>query len=107
MEHVDVVLHNSISSLKIQRVSLGLSIPTCEPKKPASSYDWHFPHGGEHRIPPQQAQCAAIVFPFAEHEVHDHQQAKFFLGGRSVNSLGLSDEFGSLFGARGQWVVGH
>jgi len=107
MEHVDVVLHYSIPSFEIKRVSLRLSIPTCEPKSAASSHDRHFSHGGENGIPPQQAQRAAIVFPFGEDEVHDHQQANFFLGRRSVNSLGLSDEFGSGLGAHGQCVVGH
>nr|KYP70640.1 hypothetical protein KK1_009863 [Cajanus cajan] len=52
MEHVDVVLDNSIPCLEIKRVSLGLSIPTCEPESPASSNYWHFSHGGEHRVPP-------------------------------------------------------
>jgi len=80
MEDVDVVLHYSIPSLRIKRVSLRLSIPTCEPESLASSNDWHFPHGGEHRIPPQQAQRAAIVFSFREHQVHYHQQTRFCLG---------------------------
>jgi len=88
-------------------VSLRLSVPTCEPKKPASSYDWHFPHGGEHRIPPQQAQRAAIELPFRELQVHYHQQGRFLLGRRPVYSLGLSHEFGSGFGAHCQWVVDH
>ncbi|RDX65675.1 hypothetical protein CR513_55649, partial [Mucuna pruriens] len=101
MEHVDVVLHNSIPCLDIKRMSLGLSIPTCEPESPASSDDWHLPHGGEHRIPPQQAECAAIVLPFRE------CQPRLVLGRRSVNSLGLSDRFGSRLWARCQWVVGH
>lgn len=107
MEHVHIVLHNSISGLQIKRVSLRLSVPTCEPESPASSNNWHFPHGGKHRIPPQQAQRAAVVFPFREDEVHYHQQARFVLGRRSVNALGLSHEFGSRLRAHRQWVVDH
>lgn len=107
MEHVDIVLHNSIPCLNIKRVSLGLTIPTCKPEKPAPAHDRHLPHGGKHRIPPQHAERAAIILPLLEHQVHHHQKPNLVLGCRGINPLGFTHELGARVGACGQRVVGH
>ena len=72
MEDVNIVLHNSVSCLVIKTIRLQISKATCEFENPTSANNRQFPFVPEYQVPTQQAQSAAIEFPFREHEVEEH-----------------------------------
>lgn len=107
MEHVNVVLHDGVTSVEIQRVGLGVCVATREPERAAPANDGHLPDRIEHLVPSQQAQVASVIFPFHERQVHHHQQAQLVLGSRRVYSLGLAHELGLGVRPNGERIVHH
>ena len=72
MKDINIILHNSITSFKVKRVSMSMSIPTCESEKPTPTNDRHFPDIGEHGVAPQHTESAAIILAFSESKVEHH-----------------------------------
>nr|KYP70642.1 hypothetical protein KK1_009866 [Cajanus cajan] len=79
MEDVKVVLNNGIPCLAIKSVRPGLGIATCETESSAAADNRYFPDGGEHHVPPQQADGTAIVFLLGESHVEDYRKPNLLL----------------------------
>ncbi len=72
MENIDIVFHGSIPGGEIKPNSVGVSIPTGEPEKPAAADHRHLSHGGKHRVPTQNTQSTPIILSFRKSEVQNH-----------------------------------
>ncbi|KAK9156616.1 hypothetical protein Scep_003190 [Stephania cephalantha] len=108
MENIDIVLHHSIASLEVQRMSARLNIPSREPEKPRAANDRHLPHLREHSVPPHYADRAPIVLPFNEREVHRHDQPDLSLRRHRVQPLRPPHQFRPLqIRPQSQRVVDH
>lgn len=107
MENINVVLHHGVVGAVIHLVSPRLSIPTSKSEKPAAADDRHLSHGGGHRVPPQDAQITSVVLPFNKREIHNHQEPKFRLRRRGVQSLSSSQQFRPDFRPLRQRIVRH
>ncbi|KAF8035583.1 hypothetical protein BT93_C1574 [Corymbia citriodora subsp. variegata] len=107
MEDINIVLHDGVPGLAVERVRLCPCVPAGEPKGPAPADDRHLPHAGGHRVPAEHAQRAPVVLPLAEHVVLHHEQAEFVLRRQRVDPLGPPHLLGAHLGAFGQRVVDH
>ena len=71
MEDINIVLHNSIT-IWLERVSMSLSVPACEAKKPTPTNDRKFPDIREHTIAPYQTDSTTIELSCSENKVEIH-----------------------------------
>ncbi|CAN0879137.1 hypothetical protein LINGRAHAP2_LOCUS12873, partial [Linum grandiflorum] len=107
MENIDIILNNSIPSLKVKNPSLRLRIPSRKPEKPAAADHRHLPHRRHQGIPPQHTQRAPVILPFHKHKIKRHKQTHLRLRGRSINPLGPAHHLGRRLRPNSQWVVHH
>ena len=107
VEDINIGLNYSVKASGVEAVSPGLSVPSGEPEKPASSDDRHLSHRLEEDVAAQDAEGAAVVIPFGEDEVHNHQHPELGLRGRGVDALSASNSLRGTVRPHGQRVVHH
>lgn len=107
MQDIGIILDRGIAGVEINPVSLGLNVATSKPEKPAAADHRHLPNLLHRWVPADHREGAAIVLPFNESQVHDHQEPELLLRRRRVDPLRSSDNLGGQLGSYRQRVVHH
>lgn len=100
MEDKGIVLNNSIASLHINLVGPRLSVAMSKPEDAAAADDGELPDGGEHGVPAQDTERAAVELPLREDEVEHHEKADGGEIGGGVNPLRSAHDLGAHVGAQ-------
>lgn len=105
MQHIDIVLNNSVPRLAVEHVRLGERVATREPEQPRPSDDRKLPDGVEHGVSSQNTERASVIFAGGECVRVDHQESQLRLRRRGVDPLSASDTCRVDFRSEGQRVV--
>ena len=88
---VDGVLHDGLPGGGAGVDGVRLHVPARHPELAAAADDAHLADVGEHLVPAQDREAAALVLAGGEHEVHHHQEPERALVCERVGALGAPD----------------
>ncbi|KAG2560653.1 hypothetical protein PVAP13_8KG076536 [Panicum virgatum] len=88
---VDGVLHDGLPGGGAGVDGVRLHVPARHPELAAAADDAHLADVGEHLVPAQDREAAALVLAGGEHEVHHHQEPERALVRERVGALGAPD----------------
>lgn len=96
---------NRRPSLWIKKDSINFSIPRSKSKHPTAPNNRNLSKILRDAVPPQDRDGAAIVLPFGQHEVQNHQQVELRLRGGSIQPLHSPHQLRATLWPRRQGVV--